>query len=732
MINNYAQECALFEGSQTTSSELVLMLFGLMMKHRLTQEAMKDIMKTLSRIIPSPTDFPKTFCQLLSKIPVDNRQSSIHYYCPSCESNLDPNESENYCRACKVKYSDSSLKENGNFYVMFSVRAAVSSILEDSAVASELYQRLTARNNVTESEFIRDIHDGELYKKLQLEPFDITCSMNTDGVALFKSSKSSLWPILLSVNELSYKTRCNNTFIAGLWVGPKKPNFDSFFETFAKECGDLSANGVSWNYGSTQVLSKIYFPIMVCDSVARCLCQGIHQFNGSYGCSWCLNEGKSLLYGEASRKWIYEGTEFTLRTHDQFLDHIRELCQKIDSSKTASHYGVTTASQLLTIPKFNIVSGFTYDYMHSAFLGISRSLLNWWINSEYHDRAFYIGRRTKEIDRNLLQFVVPFCFDRTIRSIELLKFWKASEWRTWTFIAAIVLKNILPDPYLKHFSYFAEAIMLLSSSAIHKSEICRAEELIKSFVQGIPNLYGPEFCLYNFHIILHAPACVRHWGPLWSYSAFQYENLNGKIGRLLNGHSKVDIQLANKCDLLNSIVAEYRNCERTPNIEFGLSMLLRKSRHPFTQQVGPVKFYGPSRIYYFTRAEQAVIERHTGFVCKQAFSYKKCSVNGNLYTTTNEKSSKRRNCIVESSNMLFEIRHIFQAGGSAFAFGHRLRVRKLPNQYSAFAVGGTSPGVTVLKLNTLVSKFICGKQAPKQADSTLKYLVKLPNTQEGE
>ena len=107
---------------------------------------------------------------------------------------------ENYCTACKTSFSYSSLKDSGSFYVIFDVKTSLGSLLQDRSVVSELFKNLTKRKNRTD---MQDIVDGAAYRKLELEEFDITYSMNTDGVALLKSSKSSLWPILLSSNELN-------------------------------------------------------------------------------------------------------------------------------------------------------------------------------------------------------------------------------------------------------------------------------------------------------------------------------------------------------------------------------------------------------------------------------------------------------------------------------------------------------------------------------------------------
>ena len=73
---------------------------------------------------------------------------------------------------------------------------------------------------------IHDIQDGEEY---QNDPFfsvpeHTGLIMNTDGIPVFKSSKSSLWPIL-SVASLPPSIRMNKDYIllAGVWFGHVKP-----------------------------------------------------------------------------------------------------------------------------------------------------------------------------------------------------------------------------------------------------------------------------------------------------------------------------------------------------------------------------------------------------------------------------------------------------------------------------------------------------------------------------
>ena len=60
-----------------------------------------------------------------------------------------------------------------------------------------------------------DVYDGVEYKKLSVPggflscefPANVSFCMNTDGVALFKSSQTEIWPLWLVINELPANMR---------------------------------------------------------------------------------------------------------------------------------------------------------------------------------------------------------------------------------------------------------------------------------------------------------------------------------------------------------------------------------------------------------------------------------------------------------------------------------------------------------------------------------------------
>ncbi|CAG7831085.1 unnamed protein product [Allacma fusca] len=93
--------------------------------------------------------------------------------------------------------------------------------------------------------------------------------------------------------------------------------------------------------------------------------------------------------------------------------------------------------------------------------------------------------------------------------------------------------------------------MLLSDENITEEDISYTQDQLKGFVFQAKNLYGLKCCTFNLHILLHAASCVKKWGPLWAYSAFQYENFNGILSRMFRSSQKVITQIRssheNKC-----------------------------------------------------------------------------------------------------------------------------------------------------------------------------------------
>ena len=83
--------------------------------------------------------------------------------------------------------------------------------LTDPEFVSGLRHRFQRRKQAEEN--IEDVYDGNLYKDqfqnggVLSQPFNMSFKLNTDGVAVFKSSKFGVWPLFLSINELPPQLR---------------------------------------------------------------------------------------------------------------------------------------------------------------------------------------------------------------------------------------------------------------------------------------------------------------------------------------------------------------------------------------------------------------------------------------------------------------------------------------------------------------------------------------------
>ena len=144
-------------------------------------------------------------------------------------------------------------------------------------------------------DILGEIYDGTLYRKHWESGFlkgarNISVLYNTDGVPIFKSSKFSLWPIYLAINELPYSERFrrDNMLLASVWFGPDKPFMLTFLKPFHGTFHQLEATGVDIaNLNGDMTTVRAILLCGTCDLPARCLVCNSIQFNGYYGCIRC-------------------------------------------------------------------------------------------------------------------------------------------------------------------------------------------------------------------------------------------------------------------------------------------------------------------------------------------------------------------------------------------------------------------------------------------------------------
>ncbi|KAL1445815.1 hypothetical protein MTO96_028999, partial [Rhipicephalus appendiculatus] len=256
-------------------------------------------------------------------------------------------------------------------------------------------------------------------------------------------------------------------------------------QAFTEQMNELSTEGICWSVNGQQVHSKVYCITAVADAPARASMQNVLQFNGYFGCSWCLHPGEFI---EGCVKYP-AGSPVEDRSAASMLADMQ-----MAATLKRTFKGVKGPSPLLNVPGFDIVWSFRPDYMHAVLLGIVRQITELWFSDT--GRACYIGgpQTLREADERLLSQRPPMCFNRTPRSLKLRKYWKASEWESWLlFYSLPCLKGILPAKFLEHFALLVSSVYTLLKSRVTLQEIddCTLE-ITKSllFVGGTADTLG--------------------------------------------------------------------------------------------------------------------------------------------------------------------------------------------------------------------------------------------------
>lgn len=134
-----------------------------------------------------------------------------------------------------------------------------------------------------------DVHSEIILKNK--EPF-ISLTLNTDGVQIFKSNSISLWPIILSVNNLPLNERFkqDNLIICGFHHNSDL-DIASYLEDLISEVQKInSSGGLQLSFGKF----KVFCLLSSLDAPAKSKVQNMVQYNGYFGCPYCLDEGKFI------------------------------------------------------------------------------------------------------------------------------------------------------------------------------------------------------------------------------------------------------------------------------------------------------------------------------------------------------------------------------------------------------------------------------------------------------
>jgi hypothetical protein len=346
--------------------------------------------------------------------------------------------------------------------------------------------------------------------------------VGVDGVHLVNSSSSKFYAIVGYISSLPDSP----PFVIGVYHGYFQPeDCNLFLKDLIEEAEGLYEIGFSLDNDRIIVVIAAF----ICDAPARAMvtCTKSHS-SEQHGCSRCT--GRGIICGR-------------LRTNENFRENMHP-----------EHHHVVR-SIIENLLYFDMVFHVPLDPMHLVDLGIMRRILSFLFPNKQRRNTPgvtlqpHIVRNIDEFVISLRKFISRIDFARQPRSIKELPRWKATELRQFLlYIGVVVLKPYLPIPFYNNFMCLHVPIKLLASEEWCLVFNDYAHDLLVSFVQQSDTLYSSNFVSYNVHNLLHISHDVLTFGPLYSFSAYRFENYYGQMKKYLRKTDKPLEQLIKRLD----------------------------------------------------------------------------------------------------------------------------------------------------------------------------------------
>ncbi|XP_029162383.1 uncharacterized protein LOC114933966 isoform X1 [Nylanderia fulva] len=628
---NHDVQCrqVLYEGCDLTKEESVLLIMSVALRHHFTDAALQSFIQTIDCHLPRTCHGSKyLFCKSVPK-----QTYHVYYFCPQCILilHVDNDCITVKCDNCSEQYNPSQLKKDGKFFIYIPLKEQLIEL-----VNSKVFMQFRQEN-----EKESDVINGKVYRKLKRKNIigenDITIQWNTDGVQLFNSSLSSLWPILVTINELPYRIRKQQILLTGLWFQSSKPPMNVFLQPFLEELIDLHFNGFESTTFIHQepILIKVHTLLAPVDSVARSAIQGIKQYNGKYGCPYCYHKRKQICIEQNRRKRVYCGNICTLRKQSHYVRHAEKSQEKNKPVK-----GVKWPSIVTLIPLFNVISSFPPEYLHSLAEGVIKQFLMAWFDSSNREKDWSLRKHEVLFDKRLMSMKPTSEITRTPQSITQRRLWKGAEYKNFAlYYSLICLKGLMPNKYVQHWLLLVYSMHVFLSTTISPNNFIIATFALQKFVLDTEKLYGAMFMNYNIHLMLHIPKAVKQFGALWAWSTFPYEDFNHTIQSLFNGTQYIPEQICKFYSRIRyvkqSSVFDQPNCSKKGKDLF--DSIIKECRIKRCMEYGnSLRAFGSAIIIELSLIEKITVEQFLGESVKnKALAYQRFIYQNILYHGSN-------------------------------------------------------------------------------------------------
>ncbi|KAK3910840.1 Beta,beta-carotene 9',10'-oxygenase [Frankliniella fusca] len=670
----------------------LLLLLAIKKKHKLTYSAAEDVIELLG--LSEDVSFLPSKHLMKSAIEKYSFGLQEHHVCPSCgeyigivtEKSLECDvpacgDSMSIFGAdvCSVETDVEVNKNNRSMFLYLKLKDQLQALLQSLPDNVQLDMNDRKKINCHNYE---DIYDGAMYKIFQSSD-TITLNFFIDGLQVATSSKQSAWPVLLTVNELPLELRRKHVLMASLWLSKKKPSCNQYLKPFVAELLELARTGVSYRRNSIVKSVKVKGCCCISDTVARPMIRNSTQFNGKFGCGFCLHPGVRMANGKGScRSYTTSTSVYPERTHQEVM-HLAARAEV----RGIPQSGIKGTSILSRLPDFDVVRCIDLDSFH-AVVNVAKRFVNLWLTSPHKNTPvpdFKIHDKIKILDKRLMAITPTLEVSRAPRSLTERSDYRGHEWFHFVlFYSVPVLKNVLPARFLNHWSLFVKGLAILMQNSLAKSEVIYADRFLHQFVSGIDNLYGPQNVIFSCHLLTHLKRSVQDFAQPFTHSAFIYESFNNEIKESVHSSNGVAKQIVKAMQLKFALVKmeQELRVDMTDKQRAYLDKLNLRGKqlaNPSLQLESAAMLGKPKTERISKEMRLAVLQ--AGGVCRPdnvCDFYERFRIHGEVFHATSySRVSKRNNCVVLlESERVFLIESALVVSDECFIAGHYYQDRK--------------------------------------------------------
>lgn len=261
-------------------------------------------------------------------------------------------------------------------------------------------------------------------------------------------------------------------------------------------------------------------------------------------------------------------SDFDFRSRKQFLHH---KCEKSPLEEMVYGDGNFVLDMIKDFP--------TSDPLHLLEEGLMKRLLKIWMKEKVGNCKRKWSESQKLVISNMIRDAnkeLPSEIHRSIRSLEYIAFWKATEFRVFLLYGGVVIfKDHLPAHIYEHFLTLFCAVRLCSCEAYvrKKNYMGLARALFTDYAKEYANIYGDNSIVSNVHNIVHIADDIDRFGCLNNIATYPFENHLRHIKLLIQNSNLpleqiarrlVEISINSKTNPINFNTLQFENSVFTP------------------------------------------------------------------------------------------------------------------------------------------------------------------------